>query len=116
MKLPGPGQWYKITRDLVYEDDNIILTVPAGMISDGNSGLIRDAERDIAGWVHDLTYRRDAGKYIRFKRKSEITRRWADKLYRKVAILEGTPRITAFLDYVALRVLGGFSWRKKYVT
>lgn len=116
MKLPGPGQYYKLIRDLTYEDDECEITCPAGMVADGNSGPIRDAERDVAGWVHDLTYRKDALKYIKFKtQRPRYNRRWADQIYRRVALTEGTSRFDADIDYWTLRLLGRSSWHKNVV-
>jgi hypothetical protein len=108
IRLPGPGNLWKIQRKLVYiARDGRVFVVPVGMIADGNSGPLKHAENELPGWLHDYLYRIDC--------EPQLTRKEADLIFYEALQAEGRSWRSATIQYLAVRLLGGPSWKQKRV-
>lgn len=103
MRLPGPGKLWQLQAPLSFGP----YTVPAGMIADGNSGPLKNAESEPAGWLHDWLYRLDC--------PVRLTRREADAVFYGALRASGIGAAHAHVQWLAVRLLGGSSWRRKRV-
>lgn len=113
-RLPGYGRYWQLLADLSYNDGEVQIMVPRGFVADGNSRPFKDADREIAGWFHDLLYRTDAADYVHPPRV--VRRLWADKMYWKIIAWEkGWSWGGPLMDFLALRLIGWRSWHKKSV-
>lgn len=107
-RLPGPGDLLQLMRPLVYvARDGRTFEVPAGMIADGNSGPVKHADGEPAGWLHDWLYRLDC--------RAGLSRAEADALFREALEAEGFSRAFAWLQWAAVRAFGASSWHRKRV-
>ena len=99
----------RLLRDLVVEVDGLLITVPAGTLTDFSTipwfgrALVRWSKVDIAGVVHDWIY------------QTEFTSRArADKIWRLVAVA-GDHHANAFqawVGWLALRLCGWRAWNR----
>ncbi|GMQ83853.1 MAG: hypothetical protein BMS9Abin06_0597 [Gammaproteobacteria bacterium] len=79
------------------------LTVVDGYAWDGPSGPVEDTHENMrASLVHDALYQLMRNKYLTAKQYKDK----ADKLFKKICIEDGVPRITAQIYYLGLK-LGG---------
>ncbi len=84
-------------------DTNGNLTVLDGYAWDGPSGPVEDTKENLrASLVHDALYQLMRNRHLTAKQY----KRKADKLFRKMSIEDGVPRITAQIYYLGLK-LGG---------
>ena len=106
-KLPGPGSLWQLTHGLAYQNHRgLVLVVPAGFISDGNSSFIKHSASEAAGWLHDWLYRNHANL------RRTWSRAWADSIFHEALLVEGVPPVYARAQWLVVRALGWRHWRR----
>ena len=92
-----------IDGEFIKLDKNGNLTVASGYAWDGPSGPVVDTKDNIrASLVHDALYQLMRNKQLSAKEHKDR----ADKLFKKICIEDGVPKISAQVYYLGLK-LGG---------
>lgn len=98
-----------LLRDLNVMVNGELYSAPEGMVTDFSSipwfgrWLVDWSRVDIAGVIHDRLYE-----------TGEVNRRHADNVWFEIAIAgnRAANRMQAYICWLALRVGGGFAWRR----
>lgn len=107
MKLPGPGNLWKLTRPLTWET----YEVPAGFLSDGNSSPLKHPASEAAGWLHDYLYRKGAEWYLGYAVTPD-QRATVDRVFYRALLSDGVPRWLAYIQWLTVRAIGGRYWQR----
>lgn len=122
-QLHSDGKHITLLSDFVYEDEekDILVLIPAGYVSDGNSvpkaaqGYFGRWEVPTAGVVHDWLYDHPDG-YERLSSgyigRQPLTKAECDDLHRRLLDLGGIRPTKRNLLYGILRMFGGVAWKR----
>lgn len=111
-RFVGDQRVFWSSRKLVYDDGKTTIIIPEGFCSDGlsipkifQSVFSKSPSYIFAGILHDWSYKKnvDLG----------LTRRQCDKLFAEWMKLYGVSPIKRKTIYLAVRLGGGFSYKKE---